>query len=483
MNETSQRPNFIVLVGEDVGLHLACYGDRYASTPNLDRLASQGARYTQAFSTAPVSAPSRSALVTGQHAFSIGSHHMRSTLLNPPRLFTQELRDAGYYVNWENKTDFNFNPPADFTDETRDWLGDLRRGKLPAKPFFLFHNDSVTHESTMWPEPWQENSHKGEVVTRAARLQQLRPDQHHDPADAPVPAYLPDRPQVRADLARYYDALSIADARVGQVLEALDASPYRDNTILIYMSDHGRGLVREKRWCYGAGIHLPLVIRAPGLIKPGVVSEEMVSWVDIAPTVLSLAGVPIPQRYHGQVFLGPDKAATPRRYAYAGRDLMDCDFDRVRACRRGPWHYIRNDFPNLPYAQRNQYMEHQHTTQVIRELHARGELTPAAALWMSETKPPEELYDTRTDPDMVHNLADDPAHAPVLAELRQELGRYLDEVGDLGMVPESELIARGLAADRMDEYRRRIAPLPEHLRLGPPLTLLTMEEALAYQPG
>ncbi|MEX0887700.1 MAG: sulfatase [Phycisphaeraceae bacterium] len=465
-------PNIILLVGEDVGRHLHCYGDAYASTPNLDRLASEGHRYTHAFSTAPVCAPSRSCLVTGRYAFSMGSHHMRSTLLEPPRLFTHELRDAGWHVNWHTKTDFNFEPPGDFADERSDWLEALRTGGLPEKPCLLFRNFGVTHESTMWPEPWND---AGAVRERVANAHRLAPEQRHDPAKARVPAYLPDTPEVRADIARYYDALSIQDAQVGEVLDALDASPYRDDTIVIYMSDHGRGLWREKRWCYGSGIHLPLLVRAPDVTQAGAVVDELVSWVDIAPTLLSLAGVGVPAGYQGRVFLGPGRGE-PREHVFAGRDRMDEAFDRVRVCRSRRWHYIRNYHPELPWAQRMRYMEHQLTTQAVRERHARGELPEAAQPWLARTKPAEELYDAEADPDMVRNLASDPAHAKVVRDHAAALDRFLAEAGDLGDVPETELIARGIVADQLDEYRGRIEPLPERYRIGPEQTLVTIED-------
>ncbi|MEX0654249.1 MAG: sulfatase [Phycisphaeraceae bacterium] len=476
---STTRPNIVLLVGEDVGLHLGCYGDTYARTPNLDRLASQGTRYTNAISTAPVCAPARSSIVTGMYPWSVGTHHMRSTRLNPPRLFTHELRDAGYHVNWFTKTDFNLNPPADFADDTSNWLDDLRHGTLPDKPFLLFRNFGTTHESTMWHQAYGRDG--GARAGRLARQDELKPEHVHDPAQAPVPAYLPDHPRVRENIAWYYDALSMDDQAIGEVLDALDQSPYADNTIVIYMTDHGRGLPREKRWCYDAGIHLPLIVRWPGRLQPGTVSDELVNWVDIAPTLLTVTGTPVPDHYQGQPFLGATDQP-PRAFAFAGRDRMDEAYDHVRVARDKRWHYIRNTFPQLPYAQCNVYMERVAATQVLREQRAAGELTGPAALWMSETKPPEELYDAQHDPQMIHNLADDPAHAETLARLRAALDAHLAEVGDLGAMPERELIAQGVVKDRMDEFAARIEPLPAPYRIGPERTVLEMHEAQRYQP-
>lgn len=457
------RPNIILLTGEDTGLHLGCYGQTYASTPHLDALAKRGTRFTHAISTAPVCSPSRSTIVTGQYPWSIGTHHHRSQLFDPPRLFTHELRDAGYYVNWSSKRDFNFDPADDWVDEDRPWLDDLRAGAVGDamgkgdKPFFLYHNFTVTHESTMW----RYDKGGAGCVARVQNQHRLSPEQRHDWRDAPVPAYLPDEPEVRADIARYFDALSIQDAQVGEVLDALAASPYADNTIVIYTSDHGRGPVREKRWCYEAGLHLPLLIAGPG-IDAGAVDQRVVNWPDHAATILSLAGVAVPARMQGVSYLGEPK----REYAFAGRGRMDEAYDSVRACRDARFLYVRNDEPQLPYAQHNVYEIKQITTQVMRELHARGLLTGPPAAWFARTKPPEELYDVHADPDCVRNLAEDAAYADDLARLRGALEAHLEDVGDLGAVPERQLIDRGLVADTFDYLRGRHEPLGEAYAIG-----------------
>ncbi len=452
----------MLLVGEDTGRHHGCYGDLSASTPAIDGLAREGRVYDQAFSTAPVCAPSRSTLVTGKYAFSIGSHHMRSTLVDPPALFTGEIRKAGGYVNWANKTDFNFSPPDDFADNTAEWFDDLAARRLNKKPWFLYHNFEITHESTLWEETWREK-----VVPC------LGEDGCCDPDQVRVPAYLPDTPEVRGDIARYYDCLQMQDMQVARALEALERSGERDRTVVIYMSDHGRGLLREKRWCYDAGIHLPLIVRWPGRVGKGERSARLVSWVDIAPTILSIMGVPIPPDYEGRAFLG-DAAREPRAYCFAGRDRMDEAFDRIRVVRDGRFHYIRNFFPRLPYAQRIRYMERMETTRVARRLCAEGKLDDAQRAWFRETKPREELYDATADPDNVHNLAEQPEYADAMARMRREMDAFLNDVGDLAAQPERELIDRGLVEDRLEEYAGRIEPLPERYRIGVEKSVLEM---------
>ena len=459
------RPNIILLVGEDTGVHHRCYGDEYAVTPNIDRLAAGGCRYTNAFSTAPVSAPARAAIVTGRYAWSIGAHHMRSTLTAAPPTFTQALREAGYHVRWPGKTDFNFEPPSGFADSDRDWLDDLRDGMLPSGGFFLYRNLGITHESTMWSEPIDG---EGMVRRRLERLDELTDAERHRPEDAPVPTYLPDTAAVREDIARYHDALTLQDRDVGAVMDALESSPCADETIIIYLSDHGRGLPREKRWCYDAGVHVPLIVSGRPLPLGARVDDRLVSGVDIAPTILALAGASHRADTDGIPFLtgsGAPSDAT-RAAAVSGRDRMDEAFDRVRTARDTRYRYIRNYFPQLPYAQRISYMERQQSMAELRRLHAAGRLTDAQAQWMCEAKRPEELYDSTTDPQMVENRIDDPALASVRDRLREALDDELDRSGDLGELPERELIRRGLVVDRLAEYRERIAPLSEEYQLG-----------------
>lgn len=475
----AQRPNIMFLVGEDVGLHLGCYGNDYATTPNLDRLAAEGCRYDNGIACAPVCAPSRSAIITGMYPWTVGGHHMRSTLVNPPRLFTHELQDAGYDVLWPTKTDFNLDPPADFAraGEEADWLVN---GELPPgdRPWFAFRNFQMTHESGMW------DKNRNQQTDFAERTKDLPDALRHDPADAPVPSYLVDTPEVRVEVSRYFDNLSWQDQQIGQALDRLEKSGQADNTIVIYTSDHGRGLCREKRWPYEAGVNLPLLVRWPGQIAPGSVSDELVSWVDYAATFLSLAGAPIPERFQGQVFLGEAKSP-PRDYAYSGRDRMDEDFDRLRTLRSKRFRYIRNFFPQIPYLQRIGYMENSAATQALRDGRAAGTLNEHQAPFLADSKPIEELYDVVADHACVVNLAEDPAHRDTLLAMRADLERMMEDTHDLGRLDEHELIERGIITDRVEtEYRPRIGPLPEHQQIGTGENVLTAEEAVRrYGPS
>ena len=451
----TDRPlNLMILQAEDTGRSQGCYGNPVANTPAIDQLASEGVRYTHAFSTAPVSAPSRSAMVTGQAAWTTGAHHMRSTIQQPPPVFTESLRQAGYYVNWAHKTDFNFDPPDTFADEQSDWIAELAQGKFTGKPWCLYMNFFDTHESGMWTE-----RHLHEILPR------LPPGTRCDPATVDVPPYLADTPEVRADLASHIDCLTLQDREIARALAALDASGERDHTLVIYLSDHGRGQIREKRWCYDAGIHMPLILRWPGTLPENHVDDQIVSWLDIAPTLLAAAGVPIPAPYQGRVFAGPDVTTPPRTCALAGRDRMDEAYDRIRVLRTRDFLYIRNFHPEIPYAQRIRYMERQRTTRIMRERWASDQLTPAQALWFATEKPTEELYHCPSDPHNVHNLANDPAHQDTLTACRNQLLQELAKTGDLGETPEPVLVRQGLVANRIPEYQARIRPLPRRWQL------------------
>jgi uncharacterized sulfatase len=324
---------------------------------------------------------------------------------------------------------------------TDDWTK-----SLPRQPFFGFFNILTSHESQI----------RAPAERLAKNLARLKPSERRDPARMRLPAYYPDTPEVRRDLANYYDLVTAVDYRVGDVLAALEKAGVADNTVVFLTGDHGRGLPRSKRWVYNQGTHVPLLVRWPGHIKPGSVREDLVCFLDFAPTALALAGLEIPAEMEGQVIVGP-RTAPERKYVFAARDRMDETYDRIRSVRDRRFQYIRNFHPELPYAQRIAYMEEMPTMQVWRRLHAEGRLNPVQDQFFAPTKPKEELYDVEADPDEVHNLADDPRYRGKLAELRAALDRWLVETKDLGAIPEKELIKQGLVADVLKKYEQRKA--------------------------
>jgi N-sulfoglucosamine sulfohydrolase len=463
LHAADTRPNIVWIFGEDMGPELGCYGDKQAITPSMDRLAREGALYTHCYTHAPVCAPSRSGLITGQYPTTIGTHHMRSQLLNPPPMFTDYLKKAGYTICWPTKsgfgkTDFNFEVPKNAFDVRTDWTE-----KKPQQPFFGFFNITWSHESKI----------RADKETFARLTEKLRPNERHDPNKMEVPPYHPDAPEVRRDLANYYDLVTAVDKKMGDVLDTLEKWGIASNTVIILTGDHGRGLPRSKRWVYDSGIHVPLIVRWPGQIKPGTVRDDLVSFIDFAPTSMSLAGVPRPPIHdsplpvpgghknaeplypplQGIAFLGEN--AQKRDYIFAARDRMDETYDRIRAVRDKQFEYIRNFEPQLPYAQRIAYNEEMPTMQVWRKWNAEWKLNDTQKIFFAPTKPKEELYDCKFDPYEIHNLADNPKYGKKLKELRGELDKWVEQTHDMGAIPEKELIKRGLVADRLSGYDAR----------------------------
>lgn len=434
------RPNIIWIVGEDMGPEVRCYGDQHAVTPNIDRLAREGARFTRCFTHAAVCAPSRHGLITGRYPIATGAHHMRSTLVDPPVTFTRLLRDAGYFVAWPGKTDFNFKEPPAFADTRANWL----KSPSPKQPFFAYINFTQSHESQV----------RNDGDKFSANTRRLTPEQRHDPAKMQLPPFWPDTPEVRREVANYYDLVTSVDYDVGDVLKYLDDHDLTKNTVVIFFGDHGRGMARYKRWCYDTGTHVPLIVRWPGVISAGTVRQDLVGFVDLSATALTLANAAVPAAFDGRDFLTARQGA-PRKYVYAHRDYMDETLDRIRSVRDERFHYLRNFHPELPYAQRIDYMEIGKTMQAWRRAHAAGTLNAAQSLFFAPTKPEEELYDTETDPDEVRNLAADPKHAAKLQELRSACEAWIAQTKDLGAVPVDELIRRGVITQRDPTYIQR----------------------------
>ena len=427
-----KRPNILWVSFEDTNPFYGCYGDTVARTPNLDRVAAEGCRWPNAFSTCGVCAPARSAVITGMYPTSIGTHHMRTTHTddNLPELptpysavvphyvkcFSEYLRAAGYYCTNNVKTDYQFTPPITAWDELSN-EAHWRNRPDPDQPFFAVFNPGRTHESGMWPEKC--------------------PEPAFDPKDMQLPPYFPDTPKVREAMARMYTHIEESDRELGEWLKQLEEDGLADNTIVVHWSDHGP-LPRGKRWPYDSGIRIPMIVRWPGGLEPGSVSDRLVSTVDLGPTVLSLAQLPIPRHMQGKAFLG-DQEAAPREYVFAHRDRHDTAYDMVRAARDKKFKYIRNYRPDQPYLLYIPYRNKHPIIQEMWRLHMEDKLEGPQKL-MFGSRPAEELYDTENDPWETNNLADDPAHAADLQRMRDVLDAWIDEVGDLGRIPESEMV-------------------------------------------
>lgn len=437
-----RRPNIVWISNEDMGPHLGVYGDTFARTPNLDRLAGQSVRYTHAFTTAPVCAPSRAAIITGMYQTAIGAQHMRTTedrvpelpgpyLAVPPhyvKAFPEYLRAAGYFTSNRSKTDYQFGEPFTIWDDLGN-AAHWRNRDSREQPFFSVFNLTVTHESQSFPTS---PARKGKPLVS-------------DPKGVPLPPYYPDTPAVREELARMYDNIADMDAQVGEILRQLEEDGLAENTIVFYWADHGDGIPRNKRSLYDSGLRVPLMIRLPKTlaadVEPGSVRDELVSMVDLAPTVLALAGVDAPTHLQGRVLVGPKKGPAPD-YVFGARDRMDAEYDMMRSARDSRFLYIRNFNLDQPYAGHIIYRNQSAIMQELLRLAAAGALSGPPALWMRTHRPPEELFDTVADPHQIRNLAGEPQHQAALVRLREAVQDWMTRVGDQGLINEPEMIQR-----------------------------------------
>lgn len=450
----ADRPNILWLSVEDMSPHLGCYGDEHARTPNVDALATQGTLYENAFVCAPVCAPCRSSIITGVYPTSLGTHNMRSTVKLPPEIrpFTQYLRDAGYYCTNNSKQDYQFKTPKGTWDQSS---GKAHWQNRPDKqqPFFAVFNYTGTHESFV----------RGDEPKYSRVVSNLTPEELHDPATLELPPYYPDTPKVREDWARYYNCITAMDKWVAERLAELDEAGEAENTIVFFWSDHGVGLPRGKRWLYDSGIKVPLIVRMPekfrnqignqpvaeaaGLnnnegtsdtnhrlpsMTAGTRTDELVSLIDLPPTVLNLAGLAVPTYMQGRAFLG-DNLTPEREYIYAARDRMDERYDMCRCVRTKRYKYIRNFMPWRPYAQWLEYAERGATMQELRRLDAEGKLTEEQALFMASEKPWYEIYDLENDPHELNNLFGQSK------KLEREMMDWQFACRDVGLVPEGKL--------------------------------------------
>jgi len=412
----AQRPNVLWLIAEDICPDLGCYGNKLVKTPNIDKLAEQGALYTGAFTTAPVCSPSRSALMTGMYQTAIRSHQHRTKnkkpLPPPVKLLTEYFRNAGYFtcsckgLQWQKngKKDFNFIIHKAF--DGTDW-----RQRKPHQPFFAQVHFSETHR----------------VFVRD-------PQNPINPDNITLPPYYPDHPLTRRDWADYLECIQVLDKKVALVLKRLADDGLADNTIVFFFGDNGRPHLRDKATLYDGGIHVPLIIRWPGRIRPGATVDDLVSAIDLAPTSLKLASIEQPEHMHGQVFLG--NGAKKREFIFAQKDRVDEGPDRVRCIRTKRLKYIRNFQPNQPLV-RGYYKRFFYPAFALMQVLAKhGNLTPPQAAPMLPSRPPEELYDLKNDPQELKNLADAPRYKKALQTTRTELRKWMIRIGDEHAIPE-----------------------------------------------
>jgi len=424
------RPNILCVVCEDISPLLGSYGDTVARTPVLDALAREGVRFTRMFDVSGVCAPSRVALITGMYPTAIGADHMRTShegvpgispyeVVPPPRVrpYTELLRAAGYFTTNNAKTDYQFEAPLTAWDEngrTAHW-----KHRPAGMPFFSIFNLETTHESQVWGRA------NDPVVVPSERVL--------------LPPYFPDTPLVRRDVARVYSNVAVMDRQVGEILAELDEAGLADETIVIFYSDNGGPLPRQKRQVLDSGLHVPYIMRFPGGEHAGEVVDDLVSFVDIPATVLSLAGVAVPEWMQGRPFWGEQKGPT-REYVFAARDRLDELYDAQRAVRDRRFKYIRNYRPEIPAYLDVAYRRQMGTMQELLRRRDAGELDEVQALWFRHPRAAEELYDTVADPYEVHDLAREAPYRSHVERLRGVLASWVEENGDDPLRPEADLV-------------------------------------------
>ncbi len=428
ISQAADHPNILWITSEDHGPEMGCYGDKLAATANVDALAKKGMLFKLAWSCAPVCAPARTTIITGMYPPSVGGQHMRSMVKLPAhvRFYPNFLREQGYYCTNNSKTDYNVSSAG-----ATGWNESSRKAhyknRKKGQPFFAIFNSTVSHESRV----------------RAGGHKQIL-----DPAKVRIPAYHPDNAESRKDWAQYYDVVSRADAIAGRHLDDLDKAGLSDETIVFYYGDHGSGMSRGKRWTYNSGLSVPMVVYfpprwkalAPKEYQAGGKSDRMVSFVDLAPTLLSLAGVEPPAWMQGHAFAGKHQREKPK-YMFGFRGRMDERYDFIRTVTDGRFHYIRNYNPHFIYGQYVSYNFVTKSTAAWKRDYDAGKLNTAQSHFWN-LKPAEELYDLTVDPDEVNNLAGSPAHQEKLEELRKAQQDWCRSIRDLGFLPEGEIHSR-----------------------------------------
>ncbi len=456
------RPNILWIVGENLKLDLGCYGAKNVRTPNLDGLAADSMRYTRAFSTSPVCAPSRSAFFVGMYQTTSDTHNMRSHRDDDYRLpegvrpITHRLKDAGYFTAnvktigdqavGSGKLDLNF------VNEGKLYDGEKWEDLKSHQPFFAQINtleaEYDIYDRQTWRQPrveWKGERHHEQIATAA---------------NVTPPPYYPDHPLVRTEWARYLNSISGMDKTVGKILRQLKADGLADNTVVMFFGDNGRIEPRGIHWCYDTGIHVPMIVHVPkGVAKPanyrpGTVSDEVISLIDVTPTTLGFAGIDRPLGMDGRIFLG-DRLTPEREYAFSARDRIDETVNRIRSVRGKRYHYLRNYYPDRHFLSLNRYKEKCFPIKpLMRRLMAEGKLSGPPAELMSPTVPAEQLFDTVNDPHEIHNLAASkkPEHREALIRMRAALSVWMTETQDQGVFPEPPEIVKPFEKEMHDWF-------------------------------
>jgi N-sulfoglucosamine sulfohydrolase len=444
--EQPNRPNILWISLEDITPMMGCYGDKYARTPVFDRLAAKGIRYTKAHSIGPVCSVSRSSIITGMYPTSLGTHHHRSNVGQPPgfvKMLPNLMRGSGYYTSNNAKKDYNIGG-----DRWHESFKKAHWRSRPDKeqPFFAVFNLGACHSSI--------TKISEDVIVRT-RLNRLQPEDFHDPAKAPIPPYHPDVPEFRKAWSRYYDAVTQVDYQAGELIEQLKADGLWENTIVFVWADHGVGMPRGKHNAWEQGTHVPLIVRFPkkyqylAPAKPGSAIDGLVALMDLGPSTLALAGLETPGWMHGRPLLckNSESEIKYRDTIIGMRDRLDSRYEMVRSVRDQRFRYQRNYYPHLPFKPHEDFEFNAPVLKKWVELARQGKLTGPQAMLNLRFKPIEELYDSENDPHMIHNVIGDPQYADVVKRMRGRLRDWMLETRDLGLLEETETLQRASSYD------------------------------------
>ena len=471
--EKNVQINVLWLVAEDLSpFYLNAYGDPRATTPNLNRLASEGVVYTNNFSVSGVCSPSRATLATGLYPNSFGAHNMRTLKQQPAareagiidyqtvpppevKMVSEIMRENGYYTTNNSKEDYQFFKSELAWDESSGYAHWRNR---PSKetPFFSIFNFGVTHESSMWK---LKSRTSDQAVFPSSRKQKnflersgFNSIEDYEKSDFPlsvneeieveIPPYLPQNKVGENAMRKVYTNIISMDKHVGRIINQLEEDGLLEKTIIVWYSDHGGPLPRQKRLLYDSGLRVPLIIRYPNMDRAGIRDDRLVSFVDFPPTLLSMVGIKPPNYMEGVAFEGIYKSKVEREFIHGHADRFDETVDMIRAVRNKRFKYLKNFFPERPYYIPLAYRENMPVMKELLRMRNAGELDKNQALWFRESKEDEELFDTKNDPHELNNLAKDPKYTEILNKLRKECIRWMNEIDDKGLIDEVDLIAK-----------------------------------------
>ena len=440
----SEKPNIIWLVCEDQSTDFfPMYGDDTINLPNLEALADDSVVYENMHATTPVCAPARSAIITGMYPTTLGTHNMRTynegRTTNQPSLgipsyspkfpnyilpFTKYLRDHGYYCTNNNKEDYNFKISDDAWDQTCKYCSGKQkenihwRNRDKDQPFFAVFNFQITHEAQIWSQA------KNKIYV--------------DPSNIKVPPYFPDDPIIRKDMAINYSNLIRMDREVGKLITELKNQGLYENTYIFFYSDHGGPFPRHKRAIYESGTKVPFMIKMPNSKYAKTRDNRLLSFIDLAATVLDIANISIPDYMQGESIL--DSSINERKYLASASDRFDEQIDRIRSIQSKKYKLIVNFDTSKPHALPVSYRENMPMMQRMKEMYVSGNLNPVQQLWFETPKSKLEFYDLQLDPYEVNNLIEIPKYKSLILEYKKQLENWIEKTNDMGRIAEEDIV-------------------------------------------